>query len=219
MSDQNTSDAYRHISNSPMDEGSSETAPGCVADTEEPFVFRAKSVEAFPPKKNGWFNKEKRENRRKRKTQQATITLVEGTAQIQVTRPLWEELDRRLATLDMFQTGKNELDLNRVAEPEPQLLPLYQEQPIAPILMYLEPNQENPLPILAINPNEIPRLPAPNPPEQWWTNDLAFQDPMNDPYPYMPYGKLIPAYNKPIPMTLRVFLHISFMLKLWEIIK
>ncbi|MFS7918460.1 hypothetical protein Hanom_Chr03g00201311 [Helianthus anomalus] len=80
MSDQSIFDAYRHLSNSPMDEGSSKTTPGYVADTKEPFVFGAKSEEAFPPKKKGWFNKRKREKRRKRRTQQATITIVEGTA-------------------------------------------------------------------------------------------------------------------------------------------
>ncbi|MFS8019606.1 hypothetical protein Hanom_Chr15g01405711 [Helianthus anomalus] len=104
MSDQNTSDAYRHISHSPMDEGPSDTASGYVADSDEPFVFRTKSKEAFPPKKKGWFDKEKREKRRKRRNQQATITIAEGTTQIPVTRPLWEELDRRLANLDKFRT-------------------------------------------------------------------------------------------------------------------
>ncbi|MFS7997716.1 hypothetical protein Hanom_Chr12g01145161 [Helianthus anomalus] len=118
MSDQNISDAYRHMSHSLMDEGSYETALGYVADTEEPF-FRAKSEEVFPHKKRGWFNKEKTEKRSKRKNQQAIITIVEGTSQIPVTRPLWEELDRRLARLDMFRTAENELDLNHLAEPEP----------------------------------------------------------------------------------------------------
>ncbi|MFS7969451.1 hypothetical protein Hanom_Chr09g00809321 [Helianthus anomalus] len=107
MSDQNTSDAYRHLSHSPMDEGPSDRASGYVADSEEPFVFRTKSKEDFPPKKRGWVGKEKRERRKRiRKIQQrATITIAKGTAQIPVTLPLWEELDRRLANLDMFQTA------------------------------------------------------------------------------------------------------------------
>ncbi|MFS7901880.1 hypothetical protein Hanom_Chr01g00004761 [Helianthus anomalus] len=121
MSDQNTSDTYRHLSQSPMDEGPSGSASGYVADSEEPFVFRAKSEKVFPHKKRGWFSKEKRERRKRiRKIQkQTTIIIAEGTAQIPVTLPLWEDLDRRLANLDMFQTAENILDLNRVAAPEP----------------------------------------------------------------------------------------------------
>ncbi|MFS8003474.1 hypothetical protein Hanom_Chr13g01214411 [Helianthus anomalus] len=99
MSNQNTSNAYRHMSDPEMDEGPSGTASGYEANTKESFVFKAKSEEAFPPKKRGWFNKGKREKRRKRKNQEATITLVEGTVLIPVTRPLWEELDRRLANM------------------------------------------------------------------------------------------------------------------------
>ncbi|MFS7960334.1 hypothetical protein Hanom_Chr08g00702001 [Helianthus anomalus] len=71
MSDQNTSDAYRHMSDSEMDEGPSRTASGYEADTKESFIFKTKSEEAFPPKKRGWFNKEKREKRRKKEKQRS----------------------------------------------------------------------------------------------------------------------------------------------------
>ncbi|MFS7978483.1 hypothetical protein Hanom_Chr10g00916011 [Helianthus anomalus] len=65
MSDQNTSGAYRHLSHSPMDEGPSDLASGYAADSEETYTFRAKSQEAFPPKKRGWFSKMKRERRKR----------------------------------------------------------------------------------------------------------------------------------------------------------
>ncbi|MFS8022098.1 hypothetical protein Hanom_Chr16g01435521 [Helianthus anomalus] len=59
MSDQNTSDADRRVSHSLMDGPFNPTA-GYVADSEDTFVFRAKSEESFPPKKRGWFSKEKK---------------------------------------------------------------------------------------------------------------------------------------------------------------
>ncbi|MFS7961255.1 hypothetical protein Hanom_Chr08g00712841 [Helianthus anomalus] len=176
MSDQNTSNAYRRLSHSPRDEGSSNPASRYVANSEDTFVFRAKYEEAFPPKKRGWFNKDKRERRKRMRNiqKQSIIRIVVGTAQIPVTLPLWEELDSRLANLDMFQTAENFLDLNHVATLEPQLLPLYCGQPIAPVPMYPEQNQEIQLSIPAFDQNDTPRLLAPNPLEQWWTNDWAF---------------------------------------------
>ncbi|MFS8021899.1 hypothetical protein Hanom_Chr16g01432911 [Helianthus anomalus] len=65
MSDQNTSDTYRHLTHSPMDEGPSELVSGYIADSEDTFVFIAKSEEAFPPKNRGRFSKEKRERRKR----------------------------------------------------------------------------------------------------------------------------------------------------------
>ncbi|MFS7946377.1 hypothetical protein Hanom_Chr06g00535611 [Helianthus anomalus] len=50
MSDQGTSDAYRHLPRSPMDEGTSQPTPGYTADSEDIFVFEAKSEEPFPLK-------------------------------------------------------------------------------------------------------------------------------------------------------------------------
>ncbi|MFS7959833.1 hypothetical protein Hanom_Chr08g00695731 [Helianthus anomalus] len=67
MGDQNTSDGYCHMSNSPMDEGPSGVASGYEADTEDPFVFKAKSEEAYPPKKRGWFNNKKGKKEKKEK--------------------------------------------------------------------------------------------------------------------------------------------------------
>ncbi|MFS7919249.1 hypothetical protein Hanom_Chr03g00210541 [Helianthus anomalus] len=55
MSDQVTSDTYRHLPHSPKDEGTSQPASGYVGDFDDIFVFNAKSEEPFPPKKRGWF--------------------------------------------------------------------------------------------------------------------------------------------------------------------
>ena len=60
MSEQDTSDAYRHLASSPKDEGtSSQPNPsGYSTDTEEGiFIFKAQSEEPFPPKKRGWFSR------------------------------------------------------------------------------------------------------------------------------------------------------------------
>ncbi|MFS7904822.1 hypothetical protein Hanom_Chr01g00040561 [Helianthus anomalus] len=58
MSEQGTSDAYRHLDSSPKDEGtSSQPNPsGYSADTEEGiFMFKAQSEESFTTKKRGFF--------------------------------------------------------------------------------------------------------------------------------------------------------------------
>ena len=170
MSDQSVSSDFLHMADSEMGEGPSGAISGYEAGTDESFVFRAKSAEVIPPKKRGWFNKAKREQRRKKKSQEATITLPEGSAQLTVTKPLWEELDQRLANCELFQPAENQFDLNLLANPEPQPL-LFQPEP-----MYPELNLINPQPIA--NPEEIPRLPAPAPNilEQWVSGDWAFQN-------------------------------------------
>ena len=199
MSDQSVSNDFLHMADSEMKEGPSGATSGYEAETEGSFVFQAKSAETFPPKKRGWFNKDKKERRKKKKNQEATITLPEGPAQISVTTPLWEELDRRLANCDLFQPTENQLNLNLLANPEPPF-PLFQpEQPIAPIPMYPEFNLMNQQPVPAFNPEEIPRYPAPAPNalEQWMSNDWAFQNLINDPYfpPIEPGPEVYPQMN------------------------
>ncbi|MFS7976880.1 hypothetical protein Hanom_Chr10g00897511 [Helianthus anomalus] len=100
------------MSDSEMDEGPSRAIPGYEADVEGSFIFNAKSTEPIPPKKKGWFNKEKREKRKKKKNTVATITLSEGTTQIPLTKRPWEELNRRLANCDMFQPIVEETNPN-----------------------------------------------------------------------------------------------------------
>ncbi|MFS7969066.1 hypothetical protein Hanom_Chr09g00804811 [Helianthus anomalus] len=65
MNDQTTFDAYHRLSDSPMDEGPSNPVSGYTADSKDTFVFRAKSEEAFPPKKRGWLCRMKRERRKR----------------------------------------------------------------------------------------------------------------------------------------------------------
>ncbi|MFS7935581.1 hypothetical protein Hanom_Chr05g00405231 [Helianthus anomalus] len=54
-----TSDAYRHLPDSPMDEGTSQPTSGYTDDSEGIFIFKAQSEEPFSPKKRGWFSREK----------------------------------------------------------------------------------------------------------------------------------------------------------------
>ncbi|MFS7946378.1 hypothetical protein Hanom_Chr06g00535621 [Helianthus anomalus] len=67
----------------------------------------------------------------------------------------------------MFGNVEGEPNFNQVANPEPQLLPLFPDQPVN-----LEQNQENQFPIPAFDPNETPRIPAPDPLDQWWNDNL-----------------------------------------------
>ncbi|MFS7928100.1 hypothetical protein Hanom_Chr04g00316881 [Helianthus anomalus] len=74
--------------------------------------------------------------------------------------------------------------------------------------MEQEKNQENQFPTPAFDPNEIPRIPAPNPIAQytdlnplvpWWKDDMYIQDILANPYPY---GQHIPCYPELVPTPL-----------------
>ena len=67
----------------------------------------------------------------------------------------------------MLATTTIDANLNQIAEPP--LLPLF------PYQQMLEPNQEDPFPILDVDPYEIPRIPPPNPIAQY--TDLNSLDP------------------------------------------
>ncbi|MFS8024316.1 hypothetical protein Hanom_Chr16g01461811 [Helianthus anomalus] len=88
----------------------------------------------------------------------------------------------------MLATTVADPNLNQVAEPE--ILPLFPNQQ-----MELEPNQVDQSPIPAFDPNEIPRIPTPNPIAQytdlnpleydpWWDDNRSYQELLNNPYPY-----------------------------------
>ncbi|MFS7910982.1 hypothetical protein Hanom_Chr02g00112601 [Helianthus anomalus] len=66
MSDQGTSDAYRQIPHSPMDEGTSQPNPGYTADSDFRgyLCFQSQTEEPFPPEKRGWFSRAKSERRK-----------------------------------------------------------------------------------------------------------------------------------------------------------
>ncbi|MFS7912342.1 hypothetical protein Hanom_Chr02g00128841 [Helianthus anomalus] len=81
--------------------------------------------------------------------------------------------------------------------------------------MELEPNQKNQFLIPAFDPNEIPRLPAPNPIAQytdlnaldgdpWWDDGRSFQELLNNPYPY---EEPIPHYPDPVPALIPPMTH------------
>ncbi|MFS7961017.1 hypothetical protein Hanom_Chr08g00709831 [Helianthus anomalus] len=63
--------------------------------------------------------------------QQAIVNRAERNTQNPEARPIWEEeLDRQLANFHMFRNTEIEMDLNQVAVPDPQLLPLYPKLPM-----------------------------------------------------------------------------------------
>ena len=65
MSDQGTSDAYRHLPHSSMDEGTSQPIDEDTASTGDIFVFKAKSEQPFLPKKRCWYSKARIERRKR----------------------------------------------------------------------------------------------------------------------------------------------------------
>ncbi|MFS7969967.1 hypothetical protein Hanom_Chr09g00815451 [Helianthus anomalus] len=68
MSEQDTSDAYRHLDSSPKNEGTSSqpTPSEYSANTEEGiFIFKAQSEEPFPSNKKGWFSRGAHERRKR----------------------------------------------------------------------------------------------------------------------------------------------------------
>ncbi|MFS7945824.1 hypothetical protein Hanom_Chr06g00528681 [Helianthus anomalus] len=84
-------------------------------------------------------------------------------------RPPWEEeLDRQLANFRMLASTAVDANLNQIAEPP--LLPLFPDQPM------LEPNQENQFPIPAFDPNELPRIPTPQPlqSDPWFDDNRSY---------------------------------------------
>ncbi|MFS7968123.1 hypothetical protein Hanom_Chr09g00793811 [Helianthus anomalus] len=121
----------------------------------------------------GWFDKGAHEKRKRmEKLQQRRIANRERNTQNQEDRPLWEEeLDRQLADFHMVGNVEGEINLNQVADP--QLLPLFPNQPIE-----LEKNQEDQFPNPAFDPNEISRIPAPGPLvyDPSWDDHRSFQE-------------------------------------------
>ncbi|MFS7888291.1 hypothetical protein Hanom_Chr00s000001g01593221 [Helianthus anomalus] len=71
-----------------MNEGTSQPTPRYTADSEDIFVFKAKSEEPFPPKKRCWFTRSKSERRKRmRSFQQQRIVNRERNTQNPETRP------------------------------------------------------------------------------------------------------------------------------------
>ncbi|MFS7948979.1 hypothetical protein Hanom_Chr06g00566141 [Helianthus anomalus] len=63
--------------------------------------------------------------------QQAIVNRAKRNTQNPEARTLWEEeLDRKLANFHMFGNVEGEPNMNQVAVPEPQLLPLFPDQPM-----------------------------------------------------------------------------------------
>ncbi|KAM0019192.1 hypothetical protein Hdeb2414_s0011g00375911 [Helianthus debilis subsp. tardiflorus] len=192
MSDQGPSDADRQLSRSPSDEGTSSqpTPSGYSADTEEGiFVFKAQSEEPFPPKKRGWFSRGAHERRKRMRKLQQQRAL--AAANKEMNAQTQDMINRRLANFHIIATTAAYPNLEQLIAPQP--LPLFPTQP-----MEIEPNLGDKIPMFASDPAEIPRVPAPHPPDYdpWFDDHRDYQQlyPIEEPMrnPVAPYPNLDP---------------------------
>ena len=157
MSDQGPSDTYRQLSGSPRSEGTSSSQPalsGYSADTEEGiFVFKAQSEEPFPQKKRGWFSRGAHERRKRMKKLQEQRVL--AAAKRETDAYAQDMLNRGIANIHILATTAADPNLEQMLAPQPQ--PPIPDQP-----MEIE-NLGNQVEMHDFNPEEIPRVPAPNP--------------------------------------------------------
>ncbi|KAJ0443391.1 hypothetical protein HanIR_Chr16g0820221 [Helianthus annuus] len=157
MSDQGPSDAYRQLSSSPRSKGTSSqpALSGYSADNEDGiFVFKAQSEESFPPKKRGWFSRGAHERRKRMKKLQQQRAV--AAAKRETDAHTQDMLNRSLANFHILATTATDPNLEQLIAPQP--LPLFPTQP-----MEIENNPENQIQMHDFNPEEIPRVPAPNP--------------------------------------------------------
>ncbi|KAJ0831447.1 hypothetical protein HanPSC8_Chr15g0667151 [Helianthus annuus] len=157
MSDQGPSDAYRQLSGSPRSESTSSSQPalsGYSADAEEGiFVFKAQSEEPFHEKKRGWFNRGAHERRKRMKKLQEQRVL--AAAKRETDTYAQDMLNRGIANIHILATTAADPNLEQMLAPQPQ-------PPILDHPMEIE-NPENQVEMPDYNPEEIPRVPAPNP--------------------------------------------------------
>ncbi|KAF5800182.1 hypothetical protein HanXRQr2_Chr07g0313111 [Helianthus annuus] len=179
MSDQGPSDAYRQLSGSPRSEGTSSSQPalsGYSADTEKGiFVFKAQSEEPFPHKKRGWFSRGAHERRKCMKKLQEQRVL--AAAKRETDAYAQDMLNRGIANIHILATTAADPNLEQMLAPQPQ--PPIPDQP-----MEIE-NFGNQVEMHDFNPEEIPRVPAPNPLDPndydpWWDDvrDYVQQNPI-----------------------------------------
>ncbi|MFS7993699.1 hypothetical protein Hanom_Chr12g01097181 [Helianthus anomalus] len=178
------SDAYRQLSGSPRSEGTSSSQPalsGYSADTEEGiFVFKAQSEEPFPQKKGGWFSRGAHERRKRMKKLQDQRVL--AAAKRETDAYAQDMLNRGIANIHILATTAADPNLEQMIAPQPQ--PQYPNQP-----MEVE-QPENQVEMPDYNPEEIPRVPAPNPLDPnnydpWWDDvrDYVQQNPIQENVP------------------------------------
>ncbi|KAF5818043.1 hypothetical protein HanXRQr2_Chr02g0060211 [Helianthus annuus] len=179
MSDQGPSDAYRQLSGSPRSEGTSSSQPalsGYSADTEEGiFVFKAQSEEPFPQKKRGWFSRGAHERRKRMKKLQEQRVLAAAKRETDAYNQ--DMLNRGIANIHILATTAADPNLEQMLAPQPQ----NPDQP-----MEVEDQIEMP----DFNPEEIPRVPAPDPLDPnnydpWWDDvrDYVQQNPIQENVP------------------------------------
>ncbi|KAM0065276.1 hypothetical protein Hdeb2414_s0003g00112881 [Helianthus debilis subsp. tardiflorus] len=170
MSDQGTSDAYCQLSGLPRNEGASShpALSGYSSDNEEGIsMFKAQSEEPFPPKKRGWFSRGAHECRKRMKKLQEQRVL--AAAKRETDAHAQDMINRGLANFHILATTAADPNLEQLIAPQP-LLPA---QP-----MEIENNLENQVEMHDFNPEEIPRVPAPNPLDPdydpWWDDNRDY---------------------------------------------
>ncbi|KAJ0430806.1 hypothetical protein HanRHA438_Chr17g0837111 [Helianthus annuus] len=179
MSDQGPSDAYRQLSGSPRSEGTSSSQPalsGYSADTEEGiFVFKAQSEEPFPQKKRGWFSRGAHERRKRMKKLQEQRMLAAAKRETDAYNQ--DMLNRGIANIHILATTAADPNLEQMLAPQPQ-------NPDQPMEI------ENQIEMPDFNPEEIPRVPAPDPLDPnnydpWWDDvrDYVQQNPIQENVP------------------------------------
>ncbi|KAJ0716710.1 hypothetical protein HanPI659440_Chr13g0515731 [Helianthus annuus] len=181
MSDQGPSDAYRQLSGSPRSEGTSSSQPALSeysADTEEGiFVFKAQSEEPFPQKKSGWFSRGAHERRKRMKKLQEQRVLAAAKRETDAYNQ--DMLNRGITNIHILATTAADPNLEQMLAPQPQ--PQNPDQPM---------EVENQIEMPDYNPEEIPRVPAPNPLDPnnydpWWDDvrDYVQQNPIQENVP------------------------------------
>ncbi|MFS8002910.1 hypothetical protein Hanom_Chr13g01207611 [Helianthus anomalus] len=140
------------------------------------------SEEPFPQKKREWFSKGAHERRKRMKKLQEQRVLT--AAKRETDAYAQDMLNRGIANIHILATTAADPNLEQMLAPQPQ--PPIPNQP-----MEIE-NPENPIEMHDFNPEEIPRVPAPNPLDPnnydpWWDdvrdNVQRYPIPENAPMP------------------------------------
>ncbi|KAJ0728157.1 hypothetical protein HanLR1_Chr07g0238391 [Helianthus annuus] len=132
-------------------------------------MFKAQSEEPFPPKKRGWFSRGAHERRKRMKKLQEQRAL--AAAKREIDAHALDMIYRGLANFHILATTAADHNLEQLIAPQPQ--PPFPNQP-----MEIENNPENQVEMHDFKPEEIPRVPAPNPLDPdydpWWDDNRDY---------------------------------------------
>ncbi|KAJ0549824.1 hypothetical protein HanHA300_Chr07g0238371 [Helianthus annuus] len=132
-------------------------------------MFKAQSEEPFPPKKRGWFSRGAHERRKRMKKLQEQRAL--AAAKREIDAHALDMIYRGLANFHILATTAADHNPEQLIAPQPQ--PPFPNQP-----MEIENNPENQVEMHDFKPEEIPRVPAPNPLDPdydpWWDDNRDY---------------------------------------------